>query len=73
MAGKKTSRSRAKSPKTLAARATASPVTVVNMIPKTLSQEAHQDSEPMIAVDPANPKRIVAQRPIFFRATSTSA
>ena len=33
---------------------------VVNMIPRTLSAESGQDSEPNIAVDPANPLRIVA-------------
>jgi hypothetical protein len=33
---------------------------VVNMIPRTLSDEAEQDSEPNIAVNPANPLQIVA-------------
>jgi hypothetical protein len=32
---------------------------VVNMIPKSRSSETHQDSEPSIAVDPANPDVIV--------------
>ena len=32
---------------------------VVNMIPKSLSGEVNQDSEPMIAVNPANPNHIV--------------
>ena len=34
-------------------------VTVVNMIPNVFSQEANQDSEPNLAVDPANPMRMV--------------
>ena len=36
------------------------PVTVVNMIPKSLSGETQQDSEPNIAVNPENPLQIVA-------------
>jgi len=36
------------------------PVTVVNMIPKSLSGESQQDSEPNIAVNPENPLQIVA-------------
>jgi hypothetical protein len=35
-------------------------VLVVNMIPKSLSGEENQDSEPTIAVNPANPKQIAA-------------
>jgi len=35
------------------------PVTVVNMIPKSLSGETQQDSEPNIAVNPENPLQIV--------------
>ena len=35
-------------------------VLVVNMIPKSLSGETHQDSEPTIAVNPANPLQIAA-------------
>jgi hypothetical protein len=35
-------------------------VTVVNMIPRTLSGEQEQDSEPSIAVNPENPQQIVA-------------
>ena len=34
------------------------PVLVVNMIPRSLSLETNQDSEPMIAVNPANPLEI---------------
>jgi hypothetical protein len=34
-------------------------VLVVNMIPRALSSEANQDSEPSLAVDPANPLDIV--------------
>src|SRR5207244_9163664 len=33
-------------------------VLLVNMIPKSLSGEEHQDSEPTIAVNPANPLQI---------------
>ena len=35
-------------------------LTIVNMIPKSLSAEHEQDSEPNIAVNPANPLQIVA-------------
>src|SRR4051794_5506496 len=35
-------------------------ITVVNMIPRSLSGETNQDSEPNIAVNPANPKQIAA-------------
>src|SRR5262245_37755664 len=44
-------------------RAAASPaprVLVVNMIPRALSGEENQDSEPTIAVNPANPRQIAA-------------
>jgi hypothetical protein len=34
-------------------------VLVVNMIPNSLSGETNQDSEPTIAVNPANPLQIV--------------
>jgi hypothetical protein len=34
-------------------------ITVVNMIPKSLSKETNQDSEPSLAVNPANPLQIV--------------
>src|SRR2546421_245376 len=34
-------------------------VLIVNMIPKSLSGEDHQDSEPSIAVNPANPLHIL--------------
>src|SRR4051794_3514279 len=34
-------------------------VTVVNMIPKALSGETNQDSEPNLAVNPVNPQQIV--------------
>jgi hypothetical protein len=48
-----------------ASRATHAPagtpaVLIVNMIPKSLSGEANQDSEPTIAVNPANPRQIAA-------------
>src|SRR5215510_5029382 len=35
------------------------PVLVVNMIPRSLSRETNQDSEPSITVNPANPLEIV--------------
>jgi len=35
-------------------------ILVVNMIPKSLSNESQQDSEPHIAVNPTNPREIVA-------------
>src|SRR3954469_3163969 len=35
-------------------------LTIVNMIPRSLSRESEQDSEPNIAVNPANPQQIVA-------------
>jgi hypothetical protein len=60
----KTARSRAKSrtntdakPKKAATKA-ASKVLVVNMMPRALSGEANQDSEPTITVNPANPLQI---------------
>ncbi len=34
--------------------------TVVNMIPRSLSGESNQDSEPNLAVNPENPLQIVA-------------
>ncbi|MBA3766447.1 MAG: hypothetical protein H0W99_05560 [Acidobacteria bacterium] len=40
--------------------ATAGNMMVVNMIPRSLSVETHQDSEPMLAVNPANPQQMVA-------------
>ena len=43
----------------LAAPAHGAQITVVNMIPNTQSNETNQDSEPNLAVDPANPTRIV--------------
>jgi len=33
---------------------------VINMVPKSLSAETNQDSEPNLAVDPANPRNIAA-------------
>src|ERR1700674_64928 len=35
-------------------------VLIVNMIPKSLSGEDHQDSEPSLAVNPSNPLQIAA-------------
>ncbi|HKE30633.1 MAG TPA: hypothetical protein VKD65_02835, partial [Candidatus Angelobacter sp.] len=50
-AGKKNSKRRA--------RLAPTDVLIVNMIPLSLSGETHQDSEPNIAVNPANPLQIV--------------
>src|SRR6266581_784650 len=63
-----TGKSRSRSSKTAAkkgkrksaANASSPAVLVVNMIPKSLSGETHQDSEPTIAVNPANPLQIAA-------------
>src|SRR6266849_1694118 len=57
---KKTTRRRSKAKTARAATRTANQVLVVNMIPKSLSGETHQDSEPTIAVNPANPLQIAA-------------
>jgi hypothetical protein len=35
-------------------------ITVVNIVPQSLSGETNQDSEPNLAVNPANPRQIVA-------------
>jgi hypothetical protein len=35
-------------------------LTIVNMIPRSMSNEIHQDSEPNVAVNPANPLQIAA-------------
>src|SRR3989442_15596134 len=59
MAKKTTGRS-SKKKATKAATKTTNQVLVVNMIPKSLSGETHQDSEPTIAVNPANPLQIAA-------------
>src|SRR5215831_6033631 len=59
MMAKKTTRSRQVKASTKANRA-AGQVLVVNMIPKSLSGENHQDSEPTIAVNPQNPLQIAA-------------
>src|SRR6266496_4830967 len=63
-----TGKSRSRSSKTAgkkgkrksASKASSPTVLVVNMIPKSLSGETHQDSEPTIAVNPANPLQIAA-------------
>src|SRR5437762_8543346 len=54
-AAKKATKSAKKAPSDAA-----STVFVINMIPKSLSGEEHQDSEPTIAVNPANPLQIAA-------------
>ena len=52
---------RSTSPRPVGARAAAAPtqVLIVNMIPRTLSGETNQDSEPTLAVNPVNPQQIV--------------
>jgi len=47
-----------KKPRVKAASKTPAKILVVNMIPRALSGESHQDSEPTIAVNPANPLQI---------------
>jgi len=54
-------KTRTKTKKTKATKAsTSGQVLVVNMIPKSLSGETEQDSEPTIAVNPRNPLQIAA-------------
>src|SRR6266545_3076316 len=55
----KTAKPKAKA-KGAKAKKTVAKVVVVNMIPRSLSGEANQDSEPTIAVNPANPLQIAA-------------
>ncbi len=43
----------------MAAKKKSGQVLVVNMIPRALSRETNQDSEPSITVNPANPLEIV--------------
>jgi hypothetical protein len=50
----------AKSAATAAAGAAQSGISLINIIPQSLSFETQQDSEPMLAVNPANPNQIVA-------------
>lgn len=57
---KKTTRRSSKAKTAKTATKTPNQVLVVNMIPKSLSGETHQDSEPTIAVNPANPLQIAA-------------
>ncbi len=45
---------------TVQAAMASAPVLVVNMIPRSMSRETNQDSEPTIAVNPANPLEIAA-------------
>jgi hypothetical protein len=60
MATKKNAKKPAKKTARKTAKKTASQVVVVNMIPRSLSGEANQDSEPTITVNPANPLQIAA-------------
>jgi hypothetical protein len=57
---KKTVRRSKKAKRSRKATKAAGQVLVVNMIPKSLSGETHQDSEPTIAVNPKNPLQIAA-------------
>lgn len=45
--------------KTIGATAAVAPVFLINMIPRALSGETHQDSEPHLTVNPSNPLQIV--------------
>src|SRR6266568_4792630 len=56
---KKTS-AKKRTPSTKVQSKTGKKVLVVNMMPRALSGESHQDSEPTIAVNPANPLQIAA-------------
>src|ERR1043166_6767902 len=58
MATKKTAKKKTAKKKT--AKKAASRVVVVNMIPRSLSGDSHQDSEPTISANPANPLQIAA-------------
>ena len=71
MPRKRAGKSRSRSSKTTARKvktgkrkslhtAKATSVLVINMIPKSLTGETNQDSEPTIAVNPANPLQIAA-------------
>src|SRR5581483_3089395 len=55
-----TKKAATKQPAAKRATSAARTVLVVNMIPRSLSGEEHQDSEPTIAVNPANPLQIAA-------------
>lgn len=60
-AGKKaTKKAGKKASKTSSVKPTVPPVFLINMIPKVLSAESHQDSEPHLTVNPSNPLQIVA-------------
>src|ERR1041385_9525357 len=61
MFAKKQSKKASKASKKKTSKEAATPkVLLVNMIPKSLSGESHQDSEPTIAVNPNNPLQIAA-------------
>src|ERR1041385_9248211 len=68
---KASKKSTKKSTKKGAAKAPPISVVVVNMIPRTLSGEEHQDSEPTIAVNPANPNQIAASAVTPGRSTQS--
>jgi hypothetical protein len=57
----KTTKRRARSKRGLKSKqAAGAGIVIVNIIPKSLSSEVEQDSEPMLAVNPADPNEIVA-------------
>src|ERR1051325_3323510 len=61
MPAKKQSKKASKASKKKTSKKAPTPkVLLVNIIPKSLSGETHQDSEPTIAVNPANLQQIVA-------------
>ena len=59
-AARKKKKDKGKSAGTRKTRHALAKVLIVNMIPKSLSGEDHQDSEPSIAVNPSNPLHIAA-------------
>ena len=44
-------------------------ISIVNIVPKDQSNETHQDSEPNLSINPANPLQIVATAFIVLYVT----